>query len=210
MRDTLNTLLPLILRDPYLHASWLNTFSYLEYIGFRKIVKSQCASLLSAETLAHALEEGRHALRLKKLALKIGGKKFDRYDDTTLLCQWEAENYFQTLDRHCETEFSQKEPSQRARLTYLYVTWLVEIRALTVYQTYQALLPENTEVNLSCLLAEETKHLSAVESELQKNDPLFASRKQALRVVELRLYQDYLFALKQKLLSPRHENARRA
>jgi SPX domain protein involved in polyphosphate accumulation len=36
-----------ILEDPNLHASWLNTFSYLEYVGFRKIVKSQDSESMS-------------------------------------------------------------------------------------------------------------------------------------------------------------------
>ena len=56
------------MRNPNLHARWLNMFSYLEYIGFRKIVKSQGAENLSLETLGHAVEEGRHALMLKKFA----------------------------------------------------------------------------------------------------------------------------------------------
>ena len=41
--NCLEGLISQIVADPALHARWLNTFSYLEYVGFRKIVKSQRA-----------------------------------------------------------------------------------------------------------------------------------------------------------------------
>src|ERR1700730_12813184 len=72
-QDRLEDLIGAIVPDPALHARWLNTFSYLEYVGFRKIVKSQLAEVLAAAILGHACEEGRHALGLKKLAIKLGG-----------------------------------------------------------------------------------------------------------------------------------------
>jgi hypothetical protein len=95
-----------ILDDPNLHASWLNTFSYLEYVGFRKIVKSQASDSMSLETLGHAVEEGRHALRLKRLAVKVGGVAFDSYRAEKLLCGDAAEAYFQKLDGYCESLFA--------------------------------------------------------------------------------------------------------
>jgi len=39
--NCLEGLISQIVADPALHARWLNTFSYLEYVGFRKILKSQ-------------------------------------------------------------------------------------------------------------------------------------------------------------------------
>jgi hypothetical protein len=84
-QNRLEDLVERIVADPALHARWLNTFSYLEYVGFRKIVKSQRAEVLTAAILGHACEEGRHALGLKKLAIKLGGARFDSYAPETLL-----------------------------------------------------------------------------------------------------------------------------
>jgi hypothetical protein len=54
-QDRLESLIGAVVADPALHARWLNTFSYLEYVGFRKIVKSQRAEVLTAAILGHAL-----------------------------------------------------------------------------------------------------------------------------------------------------------
>lgn len=209
MSNNLEELIPVIISSPDLHARWLNTFSYMEYIGFRKIVKSQDTSGLSAETLAHAVEEGRHALKLKKLALKIGGSKFDRYEADTLLCQSEAEYYFQALDRHCESNLMSYEKNQKSRLTYLYVTWLVEIRALNVYKMYQAQLPKKTDFSLSSLLAEEEMHLFSVKAELRRSDPEFVNRAMDFKEFEIRLYEEYVGALNRELFrsEPLHESS---
>ena len=118
-----------IVADAGLHARWLNTFSYLEYVGFRKIVKSQRAEALTAEILNHALEEGRHALGLKNIALKIGGETFATYAPANMLCGDEAEDYFQNLDAACDAIFADRPDAQRVKLVYCYVTWLIERRA---------------------------------------------------------------------------------
>ena len=89
--NCLEGLISQIVADPALHARWLNTFSYLEYVGFRKILKSQRAEVLTAAILTHACEEGRHALGLKKLAVKLGGDGFDSYAPQVLLCGEEAD-----------------------------------------------------------------------------------------------------------------------
>jgi hypothetical protein len=191
----LTTLVNTIVTDPQLHARWVNTFSFLEYVGFRKIVKSQRAESLSAEVLAHALEEGRHAMSLKKLALKIGGKAFDSYAPEALLCGEEAESYFQTLDHTCDEALQAESEEQRAALVYLYVTWLVEIRALDVYTQYgNAVASFGSAPGLEGLLAEETQHLSRVAQELQKRDSDFATRSKAFSALEAELFEKILAA----------------
>ncbi len=159
----LTALIGTVVATPELHARWLNTFSFLEYVGFRKIVKSQKAEALSAEVLAHALEEGRHALSLKKLAMKIGGKGFDSYASDAMLCGEAAEDYFQTLDHACDAALSDQSEELRSALVYLYVTWLIEIRALEVYTAYSKALASVPGMQaLDGLLAEEEQHLSRV------------------------------------------------
>jgi hypothetical protein len=200
--SSLENLIGVILRDPHLHARWLNTFSFLEYVGFRKIVKSQQAESLNATILAHAVEEGRHALRLKKLAMQIGGPAFETYAADMLLCGEEAEDYFQSLDHQCEAQFAEHNEAERARLTYLYVTWLVERRALDVYGLYKSALA-GTEIaeKLDGLLAEENGHLRQVESEIARIDPQHASRAPVLIGLETALYDTFIGALGAALAS---------
>ncbi len=199
-QDRLEDLIAKIIGDPDLHARWLNTFSYLEYVGFRKIVKSQRAETLTAAILGHACEEGRHALGLKKLAIKLGGARFDCYAPEVLLCGEEAEAYMQGLDKACEEAFGDRPEGERARLTYGYVTWLVERRALDVYQTYKKALGESEVARkLTSLLAEETKHLSDIEVLLNAGDPEFSARAKEFEGVETKLYQNFIDALGREL-----------
>ena len=58
----MNEILELIVSDRFIHAKWLNALSHLEYIGTRKIIKSQLSENIDYETLKHIHEESRHAL----------------------------------------------------------------------------------------------------------------------------------------------------
>src|ERR1700730_18091113 len=188
-----------IVADPALHARWLNTFSYLEYVGFRKIVKSR-AEVLTAAILGYACEEGRHALGLKKLAVKLGDAEFDSYVPEVLLCGEEAEAYFQDLDKACDEAFARRSEAERGKLTFCYVTWLVERRALDVYQIYRrALRDSDIARKVGGLLAEETKHLADVEALLHTGDPEFSTRSKEFEAVEAALYQNFLGALTRTL-----------
>lgn len=195
----LEDLVDRIISDQALHARWLNTFSYLEYVGFRKIVKSQRAEVLTAAILGHACEEGRHALGLKKLAVKLGGAEFDSYVPEVLLCG-EAAAYFQELDQACDEAFADRPGEERGKLTYAYVTWLVERRALDVYGVYKKALGESEIARkLGGLLAEETKHLAEVEAMLCTSDPEFSTRSKEFEVAEAMLYQNFVDALAREL-----------
>lgn len=187
-----------IVKNQELHAKWLNTASYLEYIGFRKIVKSQQASSLDIETMKHMIEEGRHALLLKNLAIRTGGSRFNDYSEDSLLCGREAETYIQSLDRACEEVVSTHlTPPLRSRMAYLYVTWLIERRALTVYELYQSTLRNaGWKPNLTGLLAEELGHLASVEEELRKDDPTFKERSSRLESMEAALYSRFICAIR--------------
>ncbi len=192
----LEALIGTIVKNPQLHARWLNTCSFLEYVGFRKIVKSQRAEVLNAAILTHAVEEGRHALWLKKLAMQIGGPAFETYAADMLLCSEEAEDYFQSLDHQCEAQFTDHDERERAKLTYLYVTWLIERRALEVYGLYKSALAGTDVCNkLEGILAEEIGHLRQVESDLAESDPQHATRAPLVIGLETQLYETFLGTL---------------
>jgi hypothetical protein len=163
-------------------------------------VKSQRAEALSSAILTHALEEGRHALGLKKLAVKLGGPQFETYTAEALLCGAEAEAYFQDLDASCDEALSGHAEADHAKLVYCYVTWLVERRALAVYGVYKAALARSEIARkLDGLLAEEAKHLADVEAWLYAGDADFASRSKQFEVIEKTLYERFIDALHRDL-----------
>lgn len=202
--DRLEAVIASVVKDDHVHARWLNTFSFLEYIGFRKIVKSQRAEVIDRSLLLHALEEGRHALLLKKLAVKLGGQAFDFYKPETMLCPDAAKTYFQQLDHGCDTKFAHLGENERAKLVYLYVTWLIERRALDVYGSYKKVLGDSELApKLNALLAEEVGHLRAVEAGIAAGDPEHAARSAEFELLESSLYQDFVGALARELLPVR-------
>ncbi len=194
--DRLAAVIAAVVTDDHVHARFLNTFSFLEYIGFRKIVKSQRAEVLNRSLLMHALEEGRHALLLKKLAVKLGGQAFDFYRAETMFCPEAAKTYFQQLDHQCDARFAQLGDLERSKLVYLYVTWLIERRALDVYGCYRDILgSSDLAPKLSALLAEEVGHLRAVEAGIAAGDPQHATRSAQFEALEAALYRDFVAAM---------------
>lgn len=188
-----------IVSDNDLHARWLNTLSYLEYIGFRKIIKSQDAGNMTQQTLQHANEEGRHALLLKNICLKIGGSRYDSYHPSKLLKGFEAELYFQSIDSGAEALLSSIASGKAlSKLTYLAVTWLVEVRALNVYGAYtEALRARSLSSPLASLLKEEERHLEDVEKEIVGLIP--ERLRSDLEALENARYQEYLRQLTMEL-----------
>ena len=191
-RPSLEGLLAFVVSDRQLHAKWINTFSLLESIGFRKIIKSHKAQELTTEVLQHAFEESRHALLLKKLAVRVGGLGFDTFEPDHLFCGDSAVSYFQTLDAVCARELGS------AKLCYLYVTWLVEVRALQVYEAHRAAAAkgdaacQGVATQLARLLREEESHLDEVEVSLRVLDPEFEMRGAEFQKVERLLFATFL------------------
>ena len=66
-------LLDRIIAVPGVHARLLNTFSRMEYVGVRKLLKSRRSEALDLDGLQHMLDETIHAMRLKKAALALAG-----------------------------------------------------------------------------------------------------------------------------------------
>lgn len=155
----------LLLSDVDLHARWLNVMSLLEYVGFRKIVKSQDAGGITTSTLRHLNEESRHALLLKRLAVRTGGPRFERYDREALLCGAEATAYFQAVDARVADRLGKTDG------VYMGVTWLIEVRALQVYRDYDlAARARGSASGVEGLILEETRHLEEAEAGIRAAD----------------------------------------
>lgn len=172
------------------HAKWLNSLSYLEYRGFKKIVKSQSSECVDETVLGHTFEEVRHAFLLKKLALRIGGKSFSRYDSDSVFCFPSLKKYFYSLDRDVDF-LIQKSDARSQKMTYLIVTLLVEERAMEIYNAYQGILERNKlDVNLSALLKDESKHLSEVLLTIQSMFPDWPLKKIEFKSIEEKYFSE--------------------
>src|SRR3954466_7408301 len=68
----LDALLGDVVAVPGVHARFVNTLSRLEYVGVRKMLKSRRSERMDLDGLQHVLDEGVHALRLKKAAIGLG------------------------------------------------------------------------------------------------------------------------------------------
>ena len=165
-QEKLHHFLQNISKDAHTHAKFLNTLSFLEYIGARKILKSLQAPLLNETLLGHIAEEAYHSLFFKKLARKVCKKQFS-FEEEEMLAGRNMESYFQSLDQKaCEMTKNQK------FLNYLYTTWIIEKRAVTTYKIYNQILKENKfPFTLNSILRDEDKHLEEVETTIKKQDP---------------------------------------
>lgn len=196
--ETLVATLHRLTTDPARHARFLNTLSLLEYVGVRKIMKSQAAESFTPELLEHVLEEARHAFVLKTLAQRVGDGAVPTYDPAMLLCGGQAVAYMQELDRGAERDLRDAPPAEGRPewVNYLYTTLLIEERADHVYRAYEPIL---ARLGLGGVLAgivrEEEGHLRAVMAHVLDRDPEHPARLERLRAVERRAFAAFVAAL---------------
>ncbi len=178
-----------LVKRPAQHAKFLNTLSLLEYIGARKILKSQEASTITGEILGHAAEEIRHAQTFKKLALKMSEGLLETYQDEHLLAGVGARQYIQAIDQGVAAKL--KVP--HAALNYLLTTLLIEERANRIYPGYDLILTEcGFPSALKAIVREENTHLHDVRAALQHMDNQLIQSLDELRVFEAGLFSRFM------------------
>jgi len=157
-------------KEPQKHGLWLNTLSYLENCGARKIASCEHPTQVKEEMLKHASEEFRHAFYLKKQLSRIHQSYVD-YRRTYLLGGWAAYHYLNGLDvktcRHLRSLGISCEKIQQ--FAYLLVTYAIELRASELYPLYQKILKESSsKIQVQSILLEEKEHLQEMESALHQ------------------------------------------
>ena len=200
---TLEALFRRIARIPKLHARFLNTIAMLEYIGARKIMKSQRSDMFDMEMLSHVSEETRHAWLVKRMAIKIDAEAAATWSEEHTLCRREAERYIQTLDRAAEDELkscgdfvSFQQKGSDAHVNYLYTSLLIEERADVFYGTYVKVLEEyGMAGTLKSIIKDESKHLAQMVENITHQDPLAGTRLPGLRKVEEAAFAEFEGAL---------------
>jgi hypothetical protein len=168
-------------RHPAAHVRFLNTLSLMEHVGSRKIMASQAKQGLSGDTLRHLAEETRHAYFFKHAAEKIARRPLG-YDAAETIAGAAARFYMGRLDAGIARDFGATPASP---LPYLYMSLIVELRAVWFYRLYQETLSEHENIlSLRSVLAEEELHLSAMLTHVTEADSGCASRVARFRGLE--------------------------
>jgi hypothetical protein len=169
-KKNLEGLLPKIVDNTHLHAKWLNTLSFLENCGARKIAACEHPTLVKEEMLKHASEEFRHAHYLKKQIQRISSPITD-YSLSHLLGGTKSLQYLTYLDVQT-SRFLKKEKHSKSKikeLAYLLVTYAIELRAQELYPIYEGVLRKHgSKVIVKSILLEEEEHLQEMKEGLAK------------------------------------------
>src|ERR1700726_501977 len=96
--EPMKQLLTTIITSHEMHAKWLNTLSYLENCGARKIAACEHPTLVKEEMLKHAAEEFRHAHHLKRQIQKVSPKPMETYSLALMLGGIASLHYLTLLD----------------------------------------------------------------------------------------------------------------
>ena len=150
--------------DVELHARFLNTLSLLEHVGSRKIMLAR-GTAGDAGTLQHLAEETRHAFFFKRAAEKLARRRLD-HGGACMLAGSAARFYMARLDARISSGLPRGN-----RLPYLYMSLVIEDRAIWAYGIYQRVLTEmHCGISLKPVLAEEKLHLDAMLNEVEGQD----------------------------------------
>ena len=185
-----------LIGEPRRHARMLNTLSLLEHMGSHKIMATQHSAAIDQATLKHVAEEAHHAFFMKRQAEKAAERALE-YVATDLLAPSAARMYFQRLEgatvRALGTERS-------ARTAYLYMSTIVEFRALWFYELYQqALHRARHALSLKRVLGEERAHLADMAERLEADSDGSGAHAAELLRAEKLLFARLLRGLEREL-----------
>lgn len=165
------TLLKYIIDSNELHAKWLNTLSYLENCGARKIAACEHPTLVKEEMLKHAAEEFRHAHHLKRQIAKISSNRMDSYTSSFMLGGIATLHYLTALDLKTSRYLKKVGLSKSSikESAYWLVTYAIELRAEEFYPLYhEALRKVDSPITVKSILLEEREHLNEMREALHK------------------------------------------
>ncbi|RNA63826.1 hypothetical protein D1631_11075 [Chryseobacterium nematophagum] len=197
------TILQQIVHDNNMHAKWLNTLSYMENAGARKI--SACESLTKVEIiqLKHAAEEHRHAYYLKKQIGKINSQVCTTYSDHELLASVATRQYLNSLDiktcKYLQSVFTMTKEEMKFA-AYLFVTYAIEVRADVLYPIYQRVLTEtSSKIMVKSIILEEEGHLEEMISQLTTFSKNWRHHAEEILKIEEELHTQWIKAISKEV-----------
>ncbi|MCX2574254.1 hypothetical protein [Pedobacter sandarakinus] len=199
----LNSILKTIVDDNILHAKWLNTLSYMENAGAKKISASEHKENVNLIILKHAAEEHRHAYYLKKQISKIGEGLCKTYTNDELLSPNQTKYYLHALDiavcRYLKANFNLTGYELKFA-AYLFVTYAIEVRADELYPVYQVVLDSaKSKVNVKSIILEEEGHLEEMINQLVGFSSDWETHAAEVIKIEHHLFENWVGALQLSL-----------
>ncbi|WP_090150296.1 hypothetical protein [Dyadobacter soli] len=192
-----------IVQQDQLHARWLNTLSFLENAGARKISACEDNTLVEIIQLKHAAEEHRHAYILKKQISKLAPAACPDYSNAHLFAPVSTRQYLAMLDIRCSRYLKKVFGLNGAQLryaAYLFVTYLIEVRADELYPVYQRALSEASHsVTVKSIIAEEEGHLEEMTAQLSRFSDDWEAHAEVLQEMEQVLFHQWLGSLESEL-----------
>ncbi len=200
----LNSLLSSIVKDNVLHSKWLNTLSYMENAGARKISAAEHKEEVTLLILKHAAEEHRHAYYLKKQLAKLDDSLCKTYKNSELLAPNHTRFYLNTLDvkvcRYLKKHFKLSGADLKFA-AYLFVTYAIEVRADELYPVYQSILTANeSKVTVKSIILEEEGHLEEMLNQLRGFSPEWEKHAQEIIQIEQEMFKDWVIALEELMV----------
>ncbi|RKE81454.1 hypothetical protein [Chryseobacterium sp. AG363] len=196
-------LLKRIVQEGSTHAKWLNTLSFMENAGARKISKCEHPTLVSQIQLKHAAEEHRHAYYLKKQIGKINPELCKTYESTELLAPIATSQYLHSLDikacRYLQEAF-QLNKTDIKYAAYLFVTYAIEVRADELYPVYQQALTEaSSKIMVKSIILEEEGHLEEMIHQLNEFSPDWKHHADHILDIEKELHKEWINAITEEV-----------
>ncbi|MDR6462174.1 hypothetical protein [Chryseobacterium sediminis] len=196
-------LLKTIVQDGSTHAKWLNTLSFMENAGARKISKCEHPTLVSQIQLKHAAEEHRHAYYLKKQIGKIDPELCKTYESTELLAPIATSQYLHSLDikacRYLQKAFN-LDKTDIKYAAYLFVTYAIEVRADELYPVYQEVLTEaSSKIMVKSIILEEEGHLEEMINQLNEFSPDWKDHADHILTIEKELHKEWINAVTEEV-----------
>ncbi|BFO67988.1 hypothetical protein [Chryseobacterium sp. KCF3-3] len=197
-------LLKKIVQEGSTHAKWLNTLSFMENAGARKISKCEHPTLVSQIQLKHAAEEHRHAYYLKKQIGKINPELCKTYESTELLAPIATSQYLHSLDikacRYLQKAFN-LDKTDIKYAAYLFVTYAIEVRADELYPVYQQALTEaSSKIMVKSIILEEEGHLEEMINQLNEFSPDWKHHADHILTIEKELHEEWINAITQEVV----------
>lgn len=193
-----------IVQQAAVHCKWLNTLSYMENAGARKISACEHPEKVNLIQLKHAAEEHRHAYYLKKQIGKLSPDACLNYQPDELLAPVQTKQYLHQLDikacRYLKTHFELKGEALKYA-AYLFVTYAIEVRADELYPVYQQVLTEQKQkVMVKSIILEEEGHLEEMMQQLQQFAPDWQDHARAILAIEQELFIQWIAAVQQETM----------
>lgn len=192
-----------IVNDNLLHAKWLNTLSYMENAGAKKISASEHKEQVNLIILKHAAEEHRHAYYLKKQLEKLDGNLCKTYTNEELLTPNHTKFYLNALDvavcRYLKQHFNLSGYELKFA-AYLFVTYAIEVRADELYPVYQEVLTNaKSKVNVKSIILEEEGHLEEMLNQLKTFSPDWQKHAELVIEIEQEMFDSWISNLGEQL-----------